>query len=86
MLIGVGWVSWPCSSPPHFLTHPSTLQAGGGGGGGSGGVPCPLLSPSPSLFHPSTTPQTVACEAGGVWGIICGGPASWHCGVCVKGG
>jgi hypothetical protein len=46
MLVGMGRASWPSSSPPHFLTHPSTLRAGARSGSGSGGgSPSPIIPP-----------------------------------------
>jgi hypothetical protein len=54
MLVGMGWASWPSSSPPHFLTHPSTLQAGAR----SGVFPIPRRLPSLSSSLPIVVPPT----------------------------
>ena len=51
MLIGVGQALWPSSSPPHFLTHPSTLRAGARSSGRSS------LSPIVSPPHHCSTHQ-----------------------------
>jgi hypothetical protein len=91
MLVDVGQASWPSSSPPRFLTHPSTLRAGAR----SGVFPVPRRLPSLSsslsiVVPPPTTPRAAAREAGGAWGVVCGGcgggPPSQRCGVWVEGG
>jgi hypothetical protein len=53
MLVGMGQVLWPSSSPPHFLTHPSTLQAVA-----VVVVPHPPSSPLPIVIPPTNHPMS----------------------------